>query len=91
MQGLRRVEKGEWCILQRCNVFQQIWRTFAKLENPGIDPGASRMQIERSTTWANPPYENCVSRTMQWHEYIYFVVSNGDIPDFNVANSISCQ
>ena len=21
----------------------------------GIDPGASRMQIERSTTWANPP------------------------------------
>ena len=26
-----------------------------KLENPGIDPGASRMQIERSTTWANPP------------------------------------
>ena len=23
-----------------------------KLENPGIDPGASRMQIERSTTWA---------------------------------------
>ena len=24
-----------------------------KLENPGIDPGASRMQIERSTTWAN--------------------------------------
>ena len=26
-----------------------------KLENPGIDPGPSRMQIERSTTWANPP------------------------------------
>ena len=26
-----------------------------KLENPGIDPGASRMQIERSTSWANPP------------------------------------
>ena len=26
-----------------------------KLEKPGIDPGASRMQIERSTTWANPP------------------------------------
>ena len=25
------------------------------MENPGIDPGASRMQIERSTTWANPP------------------------------------
>ena len=27
-----------------------------KLENPGIDPGASRIQIERSTTWANPPW-----------------------------------
>ena len=26
-----------------------------KLENPGIDPGASRIQIERSTTWSNPP------------------------------------
>ena len=26
-----------------------------KLENPGIDPGDSRMQIDRSTTWANPP------------------------------------
>ena len=26
-----------------------------KLENPDIDPGASRMQIERSTTSANPP------------------------------------
>ena len=26
-----------------------------KLENPGIDPGVSRMQIERSTTSANPP------------------------------------
>ena len=26
-----------------------------KLENPGIDPGPSRMQIERSTTWANHP------------------------------------
>ena len=25
-----------------------------KLENPGIDPGPSRMLIERSTTWANP-------------------------------------
>ena len=34
--------------------------TFWKLENPGIDPGASRMQIERSTTWANPPCEICV-------------------------------
>ena len=25
-----------------------------ELENSGIDPGDSRIQIERSTTWANP-------------------------------------
>ena len=25
------------------------------LEDPGIDPGTSHMQSERSTTWANPP------------------------------------
>ena len=25
------------------------------LEVPGIDPGTSHMQSERSTTWANPP------------------------------------
>ena len=25
------------------------------LENPGVDPGASRMLSERSTIWANPP------------------------------------
>ena len=42
---------------------------FWKLENPGIDPGASRMQIERSTTWANPPCEFCVFWTMWWREY----------------------
>ena len=26
------------------------------LEDPGIDPGTSHMQSERSTTWANPPH-----------------------------------
>ena len=25
------------------------------MENPGIDPGTSRMRIERSTIWANSP------------------------------------
>ena len=28
------------------------------LENPGIDPGTSRMQSGRSTIWANPPEHN---------------------------------
>ena len=34
-----------------------IWRNVI-MENPGIDPGASRMQSERSPVWANSP---CVS------------------------------
>ena len=28
------------------------------MENPGIDPGTSHMLSERSTTWANSPYDN---------------------------------
>ncbi len=28
------------------------------MEAPGIDPGASRMQSERSTMWAKPPKED---------------------------------
>ncbi len=27
------------------------------MENPGIDPGTSRMLSERSPIWANPPHE----------------------------------
>ena len=27
------------------------------MENPGIDPGTSHMLSERSTTWANSPYD----------------------------------
>ena len=56
---------------------------FWKLENPGIDPGASRMQIERSTTWANPPCEFCVFRMMWLCEYgrfRNFVSDFGQIP-----------
>ena len=35
------------------------------LENPGIDPGTSRMLSERSTIWANPPccLEECQVET----------------------------
>lgn len=32
------------------------------MENPGIDPGASRMQSERSPVWANSPCKNDVAR-----------------------------
>ena len=35
------------------------------MENPGIDPGTSRMLSERSTIWANPPI-------LVW-SFIYFV------------------
>ena len=31
------------------------------LENPGIDPGTSRMQSGRSTIWANPPKHTRIS------------------------------
>ena len=34
----------------------QIWKKEKKkVENPGIDPGTSRMRSRRSTTWANSP------------------------------------
>ena len=34
----------------------QIWKKGKKkVENPGIDPGTSRMRSRRSTTWANSP------------------------------------
>ena len=38
----RRLASLQWFL-----TFSAKW---SKLENPGIDPGASRMQIERSTT-----------------------------------------
>ena len=31
------------------------YRRVLLMENPGIDPGTSRMQSERSTIWANSP------------------------------------
>ena len=39
-----------------------------KLENPGIDPGASRIQIERSTTLTNPRF--CIESIHQYFRYI---------------------
>ena len=32
------------------------------LENPGIDPGTSRMLSERSAIWANPPFRYCIEK-----------------------------
>ena len=38
------------------------------MENPGIDPGTSRMQSGRSTIWANPPIlSKGISKTKQKH------------------------
>ena len=42
------------------------------MENPGIDPGTSRMQSGRSTIWANPPIlSNGINKTKQKHNRIY--------------------
>ena len=40
---------------------QLDWNTLTtkKMEDPGIDPGTSRMLSERSTIWANPPDDVC--------------------------------
>ena len=37
--------------LKQCWINEKI-----SLEDPGVDPGTSRMQSERSTIWANPPH-----------------------------------
>ena len=44
-----------------------IIRKKGKLENPGIDPGASRIQIERSTTNQSP---FCIESIHQYFRYI---------------------
>ena len=46
---------------------QPVQRTI--MENPGIDPGTSRMQSERSTIWASSPCPTngaCLSPTTFW-------------------------
>ena len=35
------------------------------MEDPGIDPGTSRMLSERSTIWASPPYYS----VQEWQKY----------------------
>ena len=45
--------------------FAPIWKG---MEDRGIDPRASRMRIERSTTWARPPYHS--------HEFVLYISSN---------------
>ena len=37
------------------------------LEDPGIDPGTSHMQSERSTTWANPRYMSHDLKIFIWN------------------------
>ena len=42
------------------------------MENPGIDPGTSRMQSGRSTIWANSPIlSKEINKTKQKHNRIY--------------------
>ena len=57
------------------------------MEIPGIDPGASRVQIERSSTWANSPCLlgskmcNLFLNFRLFHNYgKHFTISQVDIP-----------
>ena len=50
------------------------WKKWVKMEMPGIDPGTSRMQSERSTKWATSPCGHLASHPAQlekwkWHSY----------------------
>ena len=53
------------------------------LENPGIDPSASRMRIERSTIWANPPKKQ--GTTEEYNGFgdspFHLTYSKNDLPD----------
>ena len=40
-----------------------------QLEDPGIDPGTSRMLSERSTIWANPPDIHLTNESDTLHTY----------------------
>ena len=71
----RNTKNRRLASLQCFPAFSAKW---SKLENPGIDPGASRMQIERSTTWANPPCKKRFSLATKSHEYQIHAVSIGD-------------
>ena len=40
------------------------------MENPGIDPGTSHMLSERSTTWANSPFDNIQGEFWKFDQYM---------------------
>ena len=42
-------------VIQEKKLENQISWYEKEVEDPGIDPGTSRMLSERSTIWANPP------------------------------------
>ena len=44
----------------------------SELENPGIDPGTSRMLSERSTIWASPPLMSYLSKFSVFKTISYF-------------------
>ncbi len=58
-----------WLPTYLINIFCIPICTLKVLENPGIDPGTSHMLSERSTIWANPPWDAIIVVT--WHIRIY--------------------
>ena len=69
-QNIKRVDR-QWQLspkdwLRRWNCEQNALtdtHTFPlrSMQNPGFDPGACRLQSDRSSDWASPPWYHCIS------------------------------
>ena len=61
---LTRTERFDWQREWKCeqNISQaQEANWLNSMENPGFDPGACRLQSDRSSDWASPPWYHCIS------------------------------
>ena len=77
------------CIISEKNISKSI------MENPGIDPGTSHMQSERSTIWANPPVHklhilSCLTKKLTF-SYLYAPQSVYYKPLWHQLSTFLCQ
>ena len=70
-------------------VAQLLQKKKGSLENPGIDPGTSRMLSERSTMWANYPPENVNSDEVKIFEDNGFCPISCTLPTWT-GSSFGC-